>query len=141
MTTGVPIRARSMARWGLSAVYLAAGILHLTAPAAFLSITPAWVPWPAAVVALTGALEIVGALGLCVPRFRQAAGLGLALYAVCVWPANIQHALNGLDGSGPGWWYHAPRLALQPVIVWWALWASGVVDWPFGRGGFRAPRL
>ena len=28
------------------------------------------------------------------------------------------------------WWYHAPRLALQPVLVWWALFAGGVADWP-----------
>ena len=29
------------------------------------------------------------------------------------------------------WWYHAPRLALQPALVWWALYCSGVVDWPW----------
>lgn len=133
MKSGFANGPRTVARWVLATAYLAAGILHLTAPEPFASITPAWVPWPEAVVALTGALEIAGAVGLCVPRLRRAAGLGLALYAVCVFPANIQHALNGLDGSGPGWWYHAPRLALQPVIVWWALWASTAIDWPSGR--------
>jgi uncharacterized membrane protein len=132
MTTGAPIGPRSVARWALAAAYLAAGILHLTAPDAFVTITPAWVPRPETVVALTGMFEIAGAVGLCVPRLRKAAGIALAVYAVCVFPGNIQHALNSLDGSGPGWWYHAPRLALQPVIIWWALWASGITDWPFG---------
>jgi hypothetical protein len=32
------------------------------------------------------------------------------------------------------WWYHGPRLALQPVIVWWALYCGNVISWPFGRG-------
>jgi hypothetical protein len=31
------------------------------------------------------------------------------------------------------WCYHAPRLALQPVLVWWALFCSGIINWPFGK--------
>jgi hypothetical protein len=32
-------------------------------------------------------------------------------------------------------------LALQPVLIWAALWAAGVIDWPFGRarGCERSP--
>lgn len=74
-----------------------------------------------------------GAAGLLVPALRKPAGIGLALYALCVWPAN--HAINDipLGGGHLSWWYHGPRLALQPVIIWWALWAGGATDWPFGR--------
>jgi uncharacterized membrane protein len=135
MSTGMTLAPRTVARSVLAAVFLAAGVLHLTSPAPFVSIIPAWVPWAGPVVALTGLLEIAGAFGLCIPRLRRAAGLGLALYAVCVFPANIQHALDSRPGDLPGWWYHAPRLAFQPVIVWWALWASGLIDWPFRRRG------
>jgi uncharacterized membrane protein len=93
------------------------------------------VPWPREIVALTGLWELAGALGLLLPPTRRAAAIGLALYALCVWPANFNHALNHipLGGVRLGWWYHGPRLALQPVIIWWALWAGGVTDWPFGR--------
>jgi hypothetical protein len=28
------------------------------------------------------------------------------------------------------WWYHEPRLIMQPVLVWWALFCTAVVDWP-----------
>jgi hypothetical protein len=31
------------------------------------------------------------------------------------------------------WWYHAPRLALQPVLAWWALFCVGAVDWPWRK--------
>ena len=59
----------------------------------------------------------------------------LALYAVCVFPANIKHAFEGIDVPQlpHSWWYHGPRLLAQPVLVWWALFAAGVTDWPFGR--------
>lgn len=125
--------ARTIALATLAVCYLIAGVAHLARPEGFLAITPLWVPYPAAVVALTGFAEIAGAIGLMIPRLRQAAGVGLALYALCVWPANINHALNDipLGGLHLGWWYHGPRLALQPVIIWWALWASRVTDWPF----------
>jgi uncharacterized membrane protein len=117
----------------LSALYLIAGVAHLTRPSGFLAITPTWVPWPDQVIALTGIAEIAGAIGLAVPRLRSAAGIGLALYALCVWPANINHAINdiAIGGRHLSWWYHGPRLALQPLIIWWALWAGGVEDWPF----------
>ena len=61
--------------------------------------------------------------------------IGLALYALCVWPANINHAVGDIavDGNRLPWAYHGPRLVLQPVIIWWALWAGGVTDWPFKR--------
>ena len=128
-------RGRTIARLVLATAYLVAGIAHLTRPAGFLAITPHWVPAPELVVALTGVAELVGAIGLMIPRLRGSAGIGLALYALCVWPANMNHALNDipLGGTHLSWWYHGPRLALQPVIIWWALWASGVTDWPFRR--------
>jgi uncharacterized membrane protein len=129
------VRIRVAARWIMAAFYLAAGIIHVARPGTFLPIMPAWVPYPLAVVLGTGACEIAGAIGLVVPLLRRAAGIGLAFYAICVFPANIKHALDGLP---PGevqltWWYHAPRLAFQPVLVWWALWVGEVVAWPFGR--------
>ena len=122
-------------RWLLALIYLAAGIIHIRSPGGFVAITPAWVPSPHAVVFWTGVAEIAGAIGLMIPRLRRAAGIGLALYALCVWPANFNHALNdiAIGGNRLPWAYHGPRLMLQPVIIWWALWAGGVTDWPFRK--------
>lgn len=117
----------------MSAFYLAAGILHLKSPHGFVMIVPSYVPWPDTVVWLTGIAEIAGAVGLLIPKLRYMAGIGLALYAVCVFPANINHAINMIDVGGlpNSWWYHAPRFLLQPVLVWWALYCSRVITWPF----------
>lgn len=120
---------RIILRWLLAVFYFAAGVIHIIKPAPFLTITPAWVPAPEAVVLLTGVAEILGAIGLVQPfsaRLRQAAGWGLALYALCVWPANINHFIMDLgraDG-GLGLAYHVPRMFAQPVIIWLAWWVS-----------------
>jgi uncharacterized membrane protein len=129
------IKERWSARWMLAAVYLVAGLFHLAMPSTFLMIMPDRAPFPRQVILVTGLCEIAGAVGLLTRSLRRAAGVGLALYAVCVFPANIKHALDGLPAGQVqlGWWYHAPRLALQPVLVWWALFAGDVVDWPFRR--------
>jgi uncharacterized membrane protein len=122
-------------RWLMAAFYLAAGTVHLRAPDAFLPIMPGWVPAPREVILATGVAELFGAAGLLVPRLRKAAGIGLALYAVCVLPANIKHALEGIaiPSLPTSWWYHGPRLAFQPVLIWWALFCAGVIDWPMRR--------
>ncbi|MFZ4745532.1 MAG: hypothetical protein ACOYLK_01395 [Sphingomonas sp.] len=127
---------RSVARLVLALAYLVAGIAHVAVPAGFERITPGWVPFAHQAVVATGICEIIGALALLfVPSLRRAAGIAFAAYAICVFPANINHAVNNiaLGGTTLSWWYHGPRLALQPVIVWWALWSAGLSDWPFRR--------
>ncbi len=118
----------------MAALYIGFGFVHVFEAPAFLPIVPGWVPSPEAVVIGTGVCEIAGGVGLLVPRLRQFAGVMLAVYAICVYPANVKHALEHVDiPSLPhSWWYHGPRLAFQPVFVWWALFCSGVIDWPVG---------
>ncbi|CAO4146991.1 DoxX family protein [Methylorubrum extorquens] len=135
-------------RWlhtGLTGLYGFIGIVHLVATERFLPIMPGWVPAPRLVVIGTGLCEIAGALALFVPQLRRLAGIMLALYAVCVFPANIKQAVEGIavPPIPDTWWYHGPRLALQPVMVWWALYAVHAIDRPFAArrtGDTGAPR-
>ena len=132
MSRELPDPLEFILRIVLAAFYLTAGVLHLTAPGGFLRIMPPMIPFPDAVVAVTGACEIAGALGLLVSQTRPWAGGMLALYALCVWPANLYHALWGVHVPPlpDSWWYHGPRLAFQPVLIWSALFGGGVVRWP-----------
>ena len=129
---------RTALRWLLAAIYAVAGWFHITAPAPFLGIMPGWVPQPELVVMLTGVAELLGAAALVQPwsqRLRHAGAMGLAVYALCVFPANINHFMIDMakaDG-GLGLAYHVPRMFAQPLVIWWALWSGGVTDWPFRR--------
>lgn len=127
--------ARAVLRWLLAAFFVAAGYAHLTVPEKLLSITPDWVPFAPQVIFVTGWLEFAGAVALVTTPLRKPAAIALALYAICVWPANIKHAFDGIDLAGlpSSWWYHGPRLALQPVIAWAILYAGEIVDWPFRK--------
>jgi uncharacterized membrane protein len=134
------VSGRGAARIVLALFYAAAGLIHLLLPAPFVKITPEWVPLPELVVALTGVAELAGAAGLLQwssPTLRRAAGWGLAAYALCVWPANFHHMALDMTRAdhGAGLGFHVPRLAAQPVLIWLALWASGVTNWPLRRRG------
>jgi len=80
--------------------------------------------------------EIAGAAGVQVARLRRLAGVLLAVYFVCVFPANIKNAVEGLSVTGlpSAAWYYWIRLAFQPLAIWWALTASGVLALPGGFG-------
>ncbi|WP_271078587.1 DoxX family protein [Aurantiacibacter sp. MUD61] len=127
---------RATLRILLAVFYAYAGYRHIVNPEPFLLITPDWVPRPEAVVLGTGIAEIAGALALLQPwsqPLRITGGIGLALYALCVWPANLNHMMMDLARPDGGWGlaYHIPRMMAQPLIIWLALWVSEAVDWPF----------
>lgn len=133
---------RAPMRWLLGVFYALAGMAHLLAPAPFLKIVPDWVPLEEEVIFWTGVAELAGAVALLQSRsspLRRWGAIGLAAYAVCVFPANINHMLIDMaraDG-GFGMQYHAPRLLAQPLLVWLALWTGGVTDWPVPRRPIR----
>jgi uncharacterized membrane protein len=80
----------------------------------------------------SGLCELAGAGALVTTPLRRRAGFALAAYAICVWPANFTHAIDGIDlpHVANSWLHHGPRLAFQPVLVWWALFSAGIIDWP-----------
>jgi uncharacterized membrane protein len=131
------ISTRAVMRLIMAAFMLGGFVLHFRATDQLVAITPDWVPFPREVVLATGALELIFAVAPLVPRWRKLTGVAIALYVIAVWPANFKHALEHIVTLPipDSWWYHAPRLALQPVIAWWALFATRVTDWPFRKGG------
>jgi uncharacterized membrane protein len=126
---------RAIMRWIIAVIYAGAGVMHLAIPDKLLLITPDWVPFAPQVIFLTGVFELAASIALITRPFRLSAGIAMAIYAICVWPANWKHAVEGIDlpHITNSWLYHGPRLALQPVIVWWALYCAGVIDWPWRK--------
>ena len=111
----------STGRWALAIFFVIAGTLHFALPALYLRIMPPYLPHPAALVAISGAAEIAGGLGLLLRQTSRAAAIGLAILLVAVFPANWYMATAHIRiGSLPQWalWL---RLPLQVPLIWWAL--------------------
>lgn len=117
----------------LGLVLLLAGMGHLAwNKTEFLAQVPSWVPMdPALVVLLSGVLEIV--LGVCLiflKKYEVKVGIVTALFFVLIFPGNISQYMNGTDAFGLNTdTSRAVRLAFQPLLVIWALWATNA--WVF----------
>jgi uncharacterized membrane protein len=110
----------------LSALFASAGMLHLLRPKTFLQIVPPYLPFPAAVVPISGLAELAGAAGILIRRTRPAARWGLVVLLVAVFPANLYMAQAHVQPGGmqiPAWalWL---RLPFQPLLLWWVLAAT-----------------
>lgn len=117
---------RPLFRWWLAAFFCVAGANHFRMPEFYLAMMPPWLPWPAALVQISGLAEIAGGLGILVPVTRRAAGWGLIALLVAVLPANVHMALRHLSPPGltiPVWVLWA-RLPFQAVFVAWAWWTA-----------------
>ena len=116
-------------RLAMAVALLLVGSDHLLTPQRYLAMMPDLLPYHLELVLFTGLCELAGAIGLLLPRWRRWAALALALYFVCVFPANIKNALEGLDVEGlpAATWYYWLRLPMQPLIILWALYAGELI--------------
>jgi uncharacterized membrane protein len=106
--------------------YTVAGVLHFLKPSPYLKIMPPYIPWPLAMVYISGAAEIAGGVGLLIPSVRRAAAWGLVALLVAVFPANLYMATNPAEAGAASLSAAAlyGRLALQPILIWWVLWCT-----------------
>lgn len=112
-----------MSRIVCAGFFIAAGIAHFAIPDFYLAMMPPWLPAPLLLVQISGIAEVAGGVGLLTRRFRAAAGIGLILLLVAVFPANIQMLLNARAQDEPEFWLWV-RLPFQPLLIWW-VWSAG----------------
>ena len=120
-----------LADWPTAARFALAIMFAFTAAAHFgrqkeslVRMVPGWMPSPERVVAATGVLELLGALGLVLPITAPFAGVCLAVLLVAMFPANVKAARQQImiDGkpATPLWF----RTLVQLVFVATLLWAT-----------------
>ena len=102
--------------------FIVAGVTHFTNRGFFTSIVPPYLPWPTALVYISGVAEILLGALLMLPRMEQLAGWGLIALLIAVFPANVHMAMNSslYPASSPAaLWI---RLPLQGVLIAVAYW-------------------
>jgi uncharacterized membrane protein len=111
------------ARVAVAVMFVFTGIGHFVAPEPLIEMVPPFLARADRWVALTGVLEILGGVGLLLPRTRRLAAWCLAVYLVAVFSANL-HATRhqvGPGGHPQGMaflWFRAP---LQLLFLVWVL--------------------
>jgi uncharacterized membrane protein len=119
-------------RFALAAMFVFTTISHFhprTRPD-LIRMVPARLPAPEWLVTATGVFELMGAIGLLLPRVTAPAAYGLMALLLAMLPANVHAARAGLTVAGrratPLVW----RLPLQLfwiAALWWVARASPLV--------------
>lgn len=113
-------------RVALAALFLFTGVSHFVFTAPMAEMVPPPLP-PVPTVLATGVLEILGALGLLIPRTSRLAAQGLFAFLLAVFPANVYAALHhtGMGGHAEGPEYLWLRAPLQLLFLGWT-WYFGI---------------
>lgn len=82
-----------------------------------IGMVPPQFPNPGLLVTITGILELLGAVGLLIPRTSRFAAAALALLVAAMFPANVYAALHGLTVVGRPATPLIPRTAMQIVFI------------------------
>ena len=120
---------RTPLRWILGVALVGAGVAHLTTQRTeFQAQVPSWFPLDEdLVVVVSGIIEIALGLALIVlRRHRVLVGAIVAAFFVAIFPGNIAQWSEGVDAFGLDTdTERFVRLFFQPVLVMWALAATG----------------
>ncbi len=116
--------------------FIVAGITHFTNQAFFTSIVPPYLPWPVALVVISGIAEIGLGVLLLVRRTSRLAAWGLIALLVAVFPANLHMAMNPQLYPATSPTALLIRLPLQGVMLAIAYWFTR--PWTRARRGARA---
>jgi uncharacterized membrane protein len=108
----------------LAGLFCFAGTVHFRKPALFLKAMPPWLPYQLPAVLVSGFFEILGAIGIILPKTRRAAGLGLIALLAAVFPVNIYMAANSAKFALIPPVVLWLRLPLQFALMAWVNWSS-----------------
>jgi len=113
-------RWRRFGLFALAVVFVLAGINHFLNPDIYIAIMPPYLPAHRALVYVSGFFEILGGLAVLPRATRAAAGWGLVLLLLAIYPANVHMAFHPEQfAEAPAWALYA-RLPLQFVLMAWA---------------------
>ena len=113
---------KAVLRTLFGAAFVFAGTSHFTNRGFFVSIVPPYLPWPEAIVYVSGIAEIVLGVLLIVPNTSRVAAWGLIALLIAVFPANIHMAMNPDLYPTISRSALLLRLPLQAVLVAIAYW-------------------
>jgi uncharacterized membrane protein len=104
----------------LAAFFVGSGVNHFVSPRFYRAIVPPSLQHDAKrVVEVSGVAEVLGGVGVLLPRTRRLSGACLVALLASVFPANLYMAREPERFRRVPRWALYARLPLQPLMMWW----------------------
>ena len=117
--------AKRVLLWVMGVFYIAAGLMHFARPDFYQPMMPPYLPWPAALIFVSGLAEFGLGGAVLIPALRRLAAWGIIALLIAIFPANLHIAMNNVavfgatEGAGVWNWV---RLPVQGILILWAWW-------------------
>jgi uncharacterized membrane protein len=104
----------------MALLYVLAGINHFRKPELYYKIIPPFLTNKKFINELTGSLEIMLGIYLCIPVFSNLAAISLIILLILIFPSNVYMATDEKAHLGIPKWILYMRLPIQMVLILWA---------------------
>lgn len=104
----------------MGGLYVIAGIMHFVKPTIYLRIMPRYLPYHKELVFISGGIEIVLGISICIPFLKTFAVYGLITMLLIFLLVHFYMISNEKAGAGIPKWILVLRIPLQFVLVYWA---------------------
>lgn len=114
------------ARVGLSLFFIVTAMAHFASTREMAEMVPPSIPYRIELIYITGVFELLGAIGVWIPRLTRLTGVLLIVMLLGLLPANIYAAVNHVDygGHAAGPVYLLLRVPFQLFVIWWTYFAT-----------------
>lgn len=104
----------------LALLFIVSGIFHFKKPKMYLKIMPPYLPFPKALVVISGIAELTAGIGLFLFNSQRIAAWAIIGMLIAFLPVHI-HMLTDIKASmGLPKWVLTARIPLQLVFIYWA---------------------
>lgn len=104
----------------MALLYVLAGINHFRKPELYFRIIPPFFTNKKFINEMTGLLEIMLGVYLCIPIFSNLAAISIMILLVVIFPSNIYMVIEKKAHLGLPKWLLYLRLPIQLVLILWA---------------------
>lgn len=106
--------------YGMALMYVIAGVMHFIKPMAYVRIMPLYLPYPKFLVYLSGVVEVLLGIALCIPALKNMAILGIIVMLLIFLLVHFYMLTGEKASAGIPKWILLLRIPLQFGLMYWA---------------------
>ena len=117
-------KIKAVSTYLVGLLFIVAGVNHFINPDFYVKIKEPYIPSFLTMVYVSGFFEVLGGAGVLLPTLRRAAGWGLIVLLMAVFPANLHMVRHTGEYVPIPFWVIVARIPLRFILIAWVEWST-----------------